>query len=649
MATAAIAYRQNELELFLAETWPDEKLDNKPPPALPVAPLDLDDEELLSKARRAENGARFAQLEAGDWKGAGFTSQSEADLAYSGMLAFWFGRDKDRMDRLFRRSGLYRAKWNRADYRDGTLNKAIAECREVYEPARPRTEQTNGGPPPIECPEDDLTSTDAAYQESETVEQFTPEQILDAAYSGQDGDAELFIRLFRGHFAYDHSSGKWYEWADHYWKEDLVNEPLAAIEAVTNLYEKESARLHWAILAATKAGRTEEATRAEKNRKVLLQKISCLQKLAWKQSVLQLAASGKDSLGITGEEWDRNPWALPCKNGVVNLKDGSFRPGRPEDYFKTVCPSPWTDLNEPAATWETFQRTITDDEKLPDFKRRLYGSAMPGMVIERLLSIYDGPGGQNGKGTELETLHSVLGPLAGPIPSELLLKQDRPQGPDAPTATLMSLRGKRIVWASEIERGRAFNTQKVKWLTGGDTLTGRDPYGKRQVEFAPSHSVFLITNHKPHVPASDHAFWARVILVEFPFTFTDIPTGPNERQKDPHLIEKLTAESSGILAWLVRGCIEWQREGLKPPESVLEHRREYRSTEDQLGRFIEDRCTIGPNLVVKSGILFQAYRAWCEGAGEKAMGLRTFGEEMKGKFDSYKEGCMFYVGLAFGD
>lgn len=516
MATTAIAHRQNELDLFLLEILPEQKQDDKPRPALPVEPLDLDDAELLRRAREADNGAKFSRFfDAGNITD--YPSHSEADLAFCGMLAFWCGRDKERMDRLFRRSGLYRDKWDRADYRNWTLDKAIADCREVYTPPKPRPEPCNGDRPPENIwSEEGFTSekpTDTGKKTRPDQEpdgqQFTQEELLEAASSEQDGDSALFVKLFRDRFRYDHSSGKWYEWAGHYWKEDLLNEPLAAIEAVTGLYEKEAERLHWASVTATKAGRTEDATQAENGRKVFRRKISCLQKLAWKQSVLQLAVAGENSLGITGDEWDTQPWALPCVNGVVNLKDGSFRPGKPEDYLKTVCPTEWKGLDEPAPIFEHFERSITDDKEIPSFKRRLFGSALPGTVIDRTLPVFEGPGGQNGKGTELETIKFTLGPLAGPIPSELLLKQGNAKNPDAPSASIMALRGKRIVWASETERGREFNTQKVKWLTGGDTLVGRDPFGRRQVEFTPSHSVFLLTNDKPRVPASDHAFWER--------------------------------------------------------------------------------------------------------------------------------------------
>lgn len=100
----------------------------------------VDDEELIDKAHRATNGALFAQLWAGEWD-AQYDSQSEADLALCSMLAFYAGPDPERVDRLFRRSGLCREKWERADYRKDTINKAIAGRTQFY------SAHTAGGQP----------------------------------------------------------------------------------------------------------------------------------------------------------------------------------------------------------------------------------------------------------------------------------------------------------------------------------------------------------------------------------------------------------------------------------------------------------------------------------------------------------------------
>jgi len=102
----------------------------------PSPTLDLDDAELIDKAHKASNGWKFARLWAGDWRGAGYASHSEADLALCEILAFWSGGDAARIDRLFRQSGLYREKWNRPDYRERTISRALAQTTEFYTPGR---------------------------------------------------------------------------------------------------------------------------------------------------------------------------------------------------------------------------------------------------------------------------------------------------------------------------------------------------------------------------------------------------------------------------------------------------------------------------------------------------------------------------------
>jgi putative DNA primase/helicase len=87
------------------------------------------DDDLLLQAVGSANGDRFLALWRGDTSA--YASQSEADLALCGMLAFWTNYDAERVDRLFRQSGLYRAKWN-GSYRSATLNKAVSST--VREP-----------------------------------------------------------------------------------------------------------------------------------------------------------------------------------------------------------------------------------------------------------------------------------------------------------------------------------------------------------------------------------------------------------------------------------------------------------------------------------------------------------------------------------
>jgi hypothetical protein len=78
---------------------------------------------VLARAFAAKNGDKVMALYRGDRTG--YQSESEADQALLSALAFWTGPDPDQLDRLFRSSGLMRDKWERQDYRDRTIAKAL--------------------------------------------------------------------------------------------------------------------------------------------------------------------------------------------------------------------------------------------------------------------------------------------------------------------------------------------------------------------------------------------------------------------------------------------------------------------------------------------------------------------------------------------
>ena len=118
---------------FLTASTGQESVASKPGPSVA---LTLDDAALLGKARAAKNGAEFAALWSGDTSGHG-GDDSAADLALCSLLAFWTGNDADRIDRLFRQSGLFRPKWDSrrgeaGTYGSMTIDKAIASCRDTY-------------------------------------------------------------------------------------------------------------------------------------------------------------------------------------------------------------------------------------------------------------------------------------------------------------------------------------------------------------------------------------------------------------------------------------------------------------------------------------------------------------------------------------
>lgn len=471
--------------------------------------------------------------------------------------------------------------------------------------------------------------------------------ILKALKDNEDGDARLFIEAHKKRYCYDHSAGQWLIWNEHCWKLDNIEEVYRGFDTIYSMYLKEADRQANARRHAALEQKSGDEKKAESLEKELHKRVRDLQTLNRKKNILTLAAQGTGSLGVSGDEWDKNPYLLCCKNGVIDLKTGELRAGRPEDYIKTFAPTEWKGAEEPAQVWEGFLFGVFDGNRdLIDYIRRLLGYTITGSTKDHVIPIFWGHEGWNGKGTMFETLLPILGSFIGPIPSEMLTGDPRKRSSSGPSADIMYLRGRRLVWASETEEGGRFDVGRVKWLTGSDTLTGRPPHGKNQVTFEPTHKIILITNHKPQLPSSDLAMWKRIHLIPFTLSFVDDPQKPCQRKRDPDLIDKLKSEAAGILAWLVRGCLEWQQVGLKPPEIVLQATEQYQKDEDILSQFLGECTRTDVNGRVRAQVLFTVYKQWCESNGYKYLGGRKFGERMK---DGYERGSdrdgNFYKGL----
>ncbi|HEY1349614.1 MAG TPA: phage/plasmid primase, P4 family [Ktedonobacteraceae bacterium] len=207
--------------------------------------------------------------------------------------------------------------------------------------------------------------------------------------------------------------------------------------------------------------------------------------------------------------------------------------------------------------------------------QRALGYGITRLVNEHsFLMLYGPGGGRNGKDTLMETLQHVLGPVSGAVSNDVVIAGGRVSSAGSATPHLVDRQSKRIAWASEPQQRARCDIGQVTLLTGGGAISARQLH-RHQYRFSPSHRLLLLTNHKPHADAEDTAFWHRLCPVLFNLTFIEKPTQPNERKRDTSLLQALKNEASGVLAWLVRGCLAWQQQGLAIPECVLQARREY--------------------------------------------------------------------------
>ncbi|MDA1016057.1 MAG: phage/plasmid primase, P4 family, partial [Planctomycetota bacterium] len=263
---------------------------------------------------------------------------------------------------------------------------------------------------------------------------------------------------------------------------------------------------------------------------------------------------------------------------------------------------------DPAAQcprWEKFVGEVfADDAELVGFVQRLLGYCITGDVSEHILAVFHGSGG-NGKSVLLDTIQNALGSDFTMQASFNLLMAKRHE---EHSTGITDLFGRRLVVASETDDGKRLSEALVKSLTGGDKLRARR-MKQDNIEVDPTHKLILVTNHLPEIRGTDDGIWRRIRLVPFLVHF-------EEDRQDKGLKSKLSAEHEGILAWLVRGCRDWCREGLGRAEAVETATTGYRVTEDFIARFVKECCREAPEASCKFGDLFSALQTWCSENGD---------------------------------
>jgi putative DNA primase/helicase len=638
-------------------------------PAQLVPETLLDDAALLKKAEEASNGDKFHRLFSLGAEGYG--SASEADMALCVLLAFWTGRDQVRMDQLFRQSALYRDKWDTArggsTYGQETIRKAAQKCGVVYDPQRNRRQLDDDIQQllhHIATHQENLHQHPAGkkhkpYQLQPRV--VSSEKVLDYLEKNEYGDALFFADAFAGQICYDHTNGEWYLWNGHSWKQDAISKVRPLVAGVLgSLYLRVQAELNTSysnleLQIRTLDEKREPTEALEKQAKALATTMETLRTrargLRSAKRMHNVLIFAQSEVGITSEMWDTQPWLLGTPNGVIDLRTGELRPGRPEEYIRTIVPTEWTGLHTPCTRFERFLQEIfeekADREELIAFLQRLLGYGITGFTTHHLFPILYGKEGRNGKDTLLTLLKSVLGNIVGAVSNDVFVAQDKMRAAGAATSHLCDLQGKRLAWGSETKEGDRLNIAQVKLLTGGGDIPARQIHGK-QYSFPPTHKLLLLTNFKPHADARDKAFWARACLIDFGIRYVDAPQAPNERKADPQLIEALRKEGSGILAWLVRGCLAWQAQGLSIPPSIQMATDKYREEEDRLLLFLQECCLLKPDASVGAGALFKAYHSWHETNqfGGRSLDGTKFGEEIRKRFQRVeRNGRRIYLGV----
>jgi putative DNA primase/helicase len=338
------------------------------------------------------------------------------------------------------------------------------------------------------------------------------------------------------------------------------------------------------------------------------------------QKICAMINMAKSEPGMTVRlsDLDADTMMLGVTNGVLDLRTGTLLRPSPSMLVTKRCPVPF-DPSATAPILEAFITRITrGDPPLVKFLQRLAGYILTGEVKEHCFAFLYGLG-RNGKTTYAEMLFWLLGDYAVILPTATLMMGKR--DPGACTPDLMLLKGRRLALASELEESARFAEATIKSMTGGDTMTARNPYGLF-VTWTPTHKLMIFGNHKPVISGTDHGIWRRIQLVPFNEQISDA-------ECDGNLPENLRAEGAGVLNWALAGLRDWQSEGLNPPASVKAAVADYQSNMDIFAQWMDDHVIQSPGAQTPTATLYRAYLKWAEESGWKhTMTPNAFGRRL---------------------
>jgi putative DNA primase/helicase len=412
---------------------------------------------------------------------------------------------------------------------------------------------------------------------------------LDAPVTGNGGDVangRMYANMHRNKLMHVHETGEWLAYDD---VAGWVSAPPGAADRAA----KESLATMREIAVARY-----RATPDDASSKRLLAHVERTSKAQALRAMIDMARS-EPGMTCRATDFDNDDMLLGVKNGVLDLRTLQLLPVSPDVLVSKRAGV----IYDPAATCPRFHRFLEDVQPEPSmrsFLQRWAGYCLTGKVDEQKLLFLFG-NGNNGKGVFTETLACVLGEYSRKVATEMLMTHQR--SPQAASPDIVSLKGARLIWANETTEGKKLDDARVKDLTGGDTLTGRVPYGKADIVFRPSHKLVIVGNHRPIISDNSHGMWRRMALTPFEET---IP----EEKRVVGFQELLNAEGAGILNWMLGGLRDWLLGGLMIPSKIVNATRAYREDSDIVGEWIEERCLTGTEHAVKKADAFCSFRNW---------------------------------------
>lgn len=516
--------------------------------------------------------------------------------------------DPDECERIYASMGRNNERGITARYLLKRYNEVQKQVREEASQP-PREHETNVHDPFGETDATGGSGDDDSLGDEERPD--TPGDVLNGVF---------FADRNRGRLVYVAALRKWYAYQGGYWVAGAHHLAMErAEEAAAARYRIAKNALRDAAEVARQPEATEMAAAAYAGAKGhYADAKATLASIRRLENMLAIASTKPGMRVDDPSQFDADPMLLGVANGVVDLRTGTLRPLKPTDYMTKRCLPNY----RPSAKCPRFMRfldtTFNKDQALIDYIQRALGYTLTGRVTEEVLFFAYGTGA-NGKSVLTNIVEKVMGEYARPIASDILKKSRNEMALERATVPLI---GKRLILVNEVAKSEFWDDQRAKELVSSEPLPARFLYAET-VKFRPTHKFWIRGNHKPNIGDESHGLWRRFHLIGFEH---EVKEKDREQDLTAQIVE---AESEGVLAWMVQGCLKWQEHGIARPASVEADTEAFRAESDMLGRWISECCIVVKDARVESADAYANFREWCVSQGiPKIMTKITFSKDL---------------------
>lgn len=429
----------------------------------------------------------------------------------------------------------------------------------------------------------------------------------------QKGSARRLVAQAGGDIRYVEEERTWIVWKGTHWERDTDADELHRLLESVQQQMLKAHTVDWTT------------------RRRLHSHVAQLDARSTISAVFELAQTQPD-VAVRASALDQCSEQIVVEGGTIELRTGKLRASSKEDLitrvtrhldgrgaFRLARYDPGAPLHQ---EFQRFLDRVQPDIDTQQYLQRVAGLALTGKTLDTVF-IHLGSGA-NGKGTFLNTIKAAIGPdLSHTAPLDVLVGKQR-QDAGAATPHLAALRGKRLAIASEPDANDTLAEGQLKALASeGETVTARQLY-RDPVEFVPTASLHVHSNHRPRARGTDDGLWRRIHLVPWGVTI-------KEGERDDRLKERLQepAVLVSVLAWMVKGAQDVLEGGLRPSKLVREATSAYRAESDVFGQWVDEQCILGSGKEARMPALCEDYRRWCEERGHHPLASNRMADRLR--------------------